>query len=330
MPDLQDPEHSINPVDVSVVIAAWNAETFLEASVDSALAQGGVDLEVIISDDASTDGTAELARRLGAADPRVRLVSAPVNAGPSAARNRAIAAARGEWIAVLDADDRFAPGRLDRLLAFAGNRQADLAFDLIREVDAKGNPIADSKVPEITAPECWDIVRWARDNHPRGHGMNGCMGTGYLKPLIRRAALNCHGLTYRESLRNSEDYALVAELLAAGGAVWVLPDPGYLYTRREGSISHRIGPAHVEALLAFEQDFRGRSGPFEGAADQVLAERMAALEDLAALTRFIDALKARALFRATGAMMWRPRAIGALIGWLGEVLGKRLRMVSTR
>jgi len=328
MADIQnpesDPELGIDPVDVSVVIAAWNAETFLTSSVESALAQQGVSLEVVVSDDASTDGTVDLARRLGAANPRVRLVTAPTNGGPSAARNRAIAAARGTWIAVLDADDRFAPGRLARLQNFAEAHRADLVFDLIREVDPAGNAIADSQAPVVTMPERWDLARWVRDNHPRGHGMNGRMGTGYLKPLIRRETLVRHGLSYRESLRNSEDYALVAELMAAGGEVWILPEPGYLYTRREGSISHRIGPTHVAALLDFERHFVAEAGPFGDETEALLADRLMALEDLATLTDFIAALKGRAPLRALGVIAKRLRATGAVLGWIREVLGKRL------
>ena len=202
----------LDRVDVSVVVAAWNAETFLQGSIDSALAQDGVTIEVIVANDASTDGTEALVRSLAERDPRIRLVSNTVNQGPAAARNTAIAAATGAWIAVLDADDRLLPGRLARLLSFARARDADVVFDLIGEVDEEGREIPDPRPLPFDREERWDLPRWILDNQP-GQRM---LLTGYLKPLIRRAALTQHGVSYREELRNSEDYALIAELLAQG------------------------------------------------------------------------------------------------------------------
>lgn len=306
--------------DVTVVIAAWNAETFIGAALASALAQEGIDLEVIVADDASSDGTAAMVRRLAESDDRIRLVANPVNKGPSAARNRAIAAARGTWIAVLDADDRFAPNRLARLVTFAEAQGADLAFDLVREIDEEGQALPSPSAPVVTSPERWDLARWITDNLP---GQGG-LGTGYLKPLIRRAALDTYGLHYREDLRNSEDYALVAELLAQGGSVWVLPEAGYLYTRRAGSISHRIGPQHLEPLLEFDTEFAGTLISQNRKVRALQDRRIIALRDTLALTRIIDGLKTGRLIRVVHVLTERPRTIRILMRWIGEVLAKRM------
>ena len=307
-------------VDVSVLIAAWNAEAFLGTAIESALTQEGVSVEVIVADDASTDGTAALVQRLAKNDPRIRLVSNPVNQGPSAARNKAIAAAKGDWIAVLDADDRFLSGRLSRLVAFAQTHEADLAFDLLCEVDLDGQPMPNSKALRFAGSECWDLHRWVTDNQPGRSGM----GTGYLKPLIRRAALERFGLSYREDLRNSEDYVLVAELLAAGGSVWVQAEVGYLYTRRTGSISHRIGPEHLERLLGFERMFIETATGISHQTHAALEERIAALENTVALSHIISQLKARSPRRALGVLLSRPQAIGQLCQWISESIAKRL------
>lgn len=310
-----------NAPEITVVMAAWNAAPFLARSVASALSQSGVRLEVIVADDASDDGTAALAEGIAAADGRVRVLRAVENGGPSAARNRAIAAAGGAWIAVLDADDRFVPGRLARLLAFAREREADLAFDLFREVDADGQAVARTDALRLAAPERWDLARWAEENS----GKRGTQSAGYLKPLFRRAFLERHGLAYREALRNSEDYILVAECLAAGAAVWVSADIGYLYTRRAGSLSHRIGPAHVERLLAAERDvFAARRGGFDPRTRRALRRRRDALEDALALERIVAALKARSALKALRTLAARPQAVRVLWRWLGEVAAKRL------
>jgi glycosyltransferase involved in cell wall biosynthesis len=99
---------------VSVVIPCFNYGRFLPEAVDSVLSQGVTDLEVIIVDDGSTDETPEVVARL--TDPRIRAYRFQ-NGGNSAARNHGIELARGEFLAFLDADDRWLPGKLERQLA---------------------------------------------------------------------------------------------------------------------------------------------------------------------------------------------------------------------
>src|SRR4051794_31394978 len=101
---------------ISVIIAAYNAQAYLQQSVRSVLDPSYTDLEVIVVDDGSSDGTAAVCRSLAADDRRVKLISQP-NAGISAARNRGLAAAAGEWISVIDADDLWRPGKLARQLS---------------------------------------------------------------------------------------------------------------------------------------------------------------------------------------------------------------------
>lgn len=97
------------PPRVTVVIAAWNAETTILRAIDSALAQT-VPVEVVVVDDRSTDDTRALAEGRASCDPRLTVLSQAENGGPSAARNRAIAESHAPWIAVLDSDDWMEPG----------------------------------------------------------------------------------------------------------------------------------------------------------------------------------------------------------------------------
>lgn len=93
------------PIVISVVIPACNAEKYIARAVESVLRQTRPADEIIIVDDGSTDNTADVVRGFG---DRVRLIQQP-NAGVSAARNAGIRAARGNWIALLDADDEWLP-----------------------------------------------------------------------------------------------------------------------------------------------------------------------------------------------------------------------------
>jgi glycosyltransferase involved in cell wall biosynthesis len=96
---------------ISVIVPAYNAERFIERTLDSALGQSYRDLEIVVVDDGSTDRTADIVAAVAARDPRVKLIRA-ANRGPGAARNRAIAESRGELIAPLDNDDLWRPDKL--------------------------------------------------------------------------------------------------------------------------------------------------------------------------------------------------------------------------
>jgi len=98
---------------VSCVVPVFNGEAYLREAIDSVLAQTWGTVEVVVVDDGSTDGTAAVARSYGHP---VRYLHQE-NAGPAAARNRGIQAARGALVAFLDADDLWAPERLARQAA---------------------------------------------------------------------------------------------------------------------------------------------------------------------------------------------------------------------
>lgn len=96
-------------ISISVVVPAWNAALHIGDAIDSVLSQSVTPDEIIVVNDGSTDHTCECVRKFGS---RITLIEQS-NAGAAAARNRGIAEARGEAIALLDADDLMAPRRLE-------------------------------------------------------------------------------------------------------------------------------------------------------------------------------------------------------------------------
>ena len=102
-------------LDVSVIIPAYNSGGLIRASIDSAQSQRGVTFEVIVVDDGSTDDTLSILQSYGDA---VRCIRQR-NQGAYVARNNAAAAARGEWLAFLDADDLWEPDKLVKQLQLA-------------------------------------------------------------------------------------------------------------------------------------------------------------------------------------------------------------------
>jgi glycosyltransferase involved in cell wall biosynthesis len=100
---------------VSVVIPAYNRAATIAAAIESVLRQTWGDFELIVVDDASTDGTRAAAAEVQ--DPRVRLIANPRNMGAAAARNAGVAEARGTWVAFQDSDDEWLPGKLEKQMA---------------------------------------------------------------------------------------------------------------------------------------------------------------------------------------------------------------------
>lgn len=107
------------PARVSVIIPCFNYGRFLPSSVESALSQVDVDVDVVIVDDASTDGSLDVARRLAAQRPTVRVVAHETNQGPVVTFNDGLEFASGEFLVRLDADDMLTPGALQRATALA-------------------------------------------------------------------------------------------------------------------------------------------------------------------------------------------------------------------
>ena len=97
---------------VSVVVPCYNAAAFLTRAVNSIRNQTFRNWEMILVDDGSTDATPKVAQQLAQEDPRIRLLKHPTNRGVSAARNTGIAAARSEYVTLLDADDEYLPDYL--------------------------------------------------------------------------------------------------------------------------------------------------------------------------------------------------------------------------
>ena len=112
------------PPDVSVIVPAYNAAASIRGAVGSVLSETSVALECIVVDDGSTDGTAGIVETIASDDPRVVLLRQPANEGVSAARNLALDAARGTWLAFVDADDRLLPGGLAAMVRAASAEDA--------------------------------------------------------------------------------------------------------------------------------------------------------------------------------------------------------------
>lgn len=251
-------------IDVSYVIPAYNAAEHVGDAVCSALAQTNVHVEVIVVDDASSDDTSKVVGRLigeRAGHEPVKLIRLPENGGPSRARNAGIAAARGRWIGILDADDALERDRTRHLLSLAEASGAEIVADNFSRVDGDGRalstafPVGREPFSFIIAPS--DYID---GNVPMGNGF----ASGYLKPMFRADLLSGEAgaetsIRYDENVRVGEDFLFCLEAMLAGGLYVVSSRPGYRYSVRDGSLSHRIGPDKIDELEGGTNRLRMRS-----------------------------------------------------------------------
>jgi teichuronic acid biosynthesis glycosyltransferase TuaG len=126
---------------VSIVTPAFNAERYLPQTIESVLAQSYRNWELLVADDCSTDATRRVAQEYAARDPRVRPIALERNSGPAMARQAAVEAARGSFVAFLDSDDLWLPGKLERQLEFMHARQAGLSFTAFRRISRDGGEV---------------------------------------------------------------------------------------------------------------------------------------------------------------------------------------------
>jgi glycosyltransferase involved in cell wall biosynthesis len=187
---------------VSVVIPTYQHGRYLGRAVASVRAQGRDDLEIVVVDDGSTDETPRVLAELAGPDLRAIRVS---HAGRTAARNRGIRESRGEWVAFLDADDRWLPGKLDaqmRALARAGDAAA-FTYGGSAMVDDDG----EVRSLRPATPACTPATLVWGNQVPTS------------SVVARRSALTAVGL-FDESLPSlSEDWDLWLRLATAGEAV---------------------------------------------------------------------------------------------------------------
>jgi glycosyltransferase involved in cell wall biosynthesis len=270
---------------VSVIMANLNGAAHIAEAVRSVLRQTERSLELIVSDDGSSDNSLQVAANAAQGDPRlVLLKSEPARTGPAAARNRALAIARGRWIALVDNDDFIHPERLERLIGAAEQDGADIAADdlLVFYEDGARAPHAHLRGALARASHWITAAAYERSNRL----LSGRRALGYLKPVLRRSLAPA----YNESLRIGEDSDLILRLLVNGARMRVYPEIGYFYRKHTRSISHRLDAASIAAMNAAYARIDARG---DRALEREIRYGAAARADAFAFTELVRALKAR-------------------------------------
>ncbi|GHU02627.1 hypothetical protein FACS1894147_04910 [Spirochaetia bacterium] len=126
---------------ISIITPNYNSEAFIEATIESVLAQTYQNWEMLIVDDCSTDGSYDIALRYAENDKRISVHRMEENTGAALARDKGIELAAGEYIAFLDSDDMWLPEKLEKQLAFMQKNNCDFSFTEYEHIDEKGSSI---------------------------------------------------------------------------------------------------------------------------------------------------------------------------------------------
>ena len=215
-----------NTPKISVIIATHNRAALLPYAVESILQQSLKDIEIIIVDDASNDGTSEVIDQMKLADPRIRSLHLSTNHGPGAARNRGIALAEGEYIAIMDDDDISLPQRLEiesRLLD--QNPEAGLVFSAVVWVDEDLQPFQEfpgvvlrGEFP-LDSKDVFRLLYLESNKIPN--------------PTIMARQTVLKHFEYPEDIWIGEDWLLFLKFAGKGFRMLAVPDPLVLMRRAD-------------------------------------------------------------------------------------------------
>jgi glycosyltransferase involved in cell wall biosynthesis len=234
---------------VTVVTPAYNTAPFLADTLESALHQSFPDFEILVVDDASTDGTLDIARAFAERDCRVRVATRP-NGGAGAARNMALGQGRGQYFALLDSDDQWAPTFLaEQLELFARFPDADVvtvnAIN-IGGTDKDGSPLWPTE-PEVAWLALVDLIE--RED-------SVCIMSVFRRRVyetIGGFAERSRGVDDTLSFRGNEDYHFWLRAARHGFRFLANHTPSCYYRRRPDSLSADEGEM-LKGIVAVLQE----------------------------------------------------------------------------
>lgn len=226
--------------EISVIIPAYNAATYLKDCLESIARQSFRDFEVITVDDGSTDSTGAIAREFSRSDGRFKVITS-ANGGVSRARNTGMEAATGEFITFADADDLMHPRALESMLALLKEERADVCVASFKSVDADFI-LSDTEAPQGNGGrmEVYDYPGAMRAALYQKRLMNSPWGM-----MIRRSTVGPE--RFREGVRY-EDLDAFYRFFEGAGRIVYTPDILYYYRDNPGSFLHRWSDARLDVL----------------------------------------------------------------------------------
>lgn len=229
----------------SVVVPVYNVKDYVEKCAASVLGQTERDLELLLIDDGSADGSGPLCDQIAALDPRARVIHQE-NQGLGGARNTGIAAARGDWIMFSDSDDWLEPETLEKALAAGEGTGAGLVCFAFRSVDEAGRELA---VFREDLPE--NVLLDPRERRDLLLMAPSACNKLYKTELFRRAGVSYPPRVWYEDIRTT------TKLLPRCGGAAYTGFVGYNYLQRQGSIMNNANLGRSREIIDAFEDILG-------------------------------------------------------------------------
>jgi succinoglycan biosynthesis protein ExoO len=317
--------------EVSIITATLNGASTIGKAIESAQDQTLRDIEIIVVDDGSTDGTLDLVTTMAAKDTRIKCVRLPQNLGAGGARNAALFHATGEWVAILDADDWYEPNRLEVLLKVARDTKADLVVDNLKIYDHalqrvifQTNYGRKNQLTSLTAKTFLDgdnpLLRY---------------GTGGAKPFIRRKFITDHNIVYDQTHRVGQDFLFVGEILLQGARAFIVPGAYYIYVYQISPTTRKISPhSHSRppdtdvltlVLRGNNELLQNYGSTMDPETRRSLLYRRWIFERAVMYKDMRDALRRRQLFKATRLVIAQPVVLVLIANIVVGVLSANAR-----
>lgn len=233
---------------LSCIIPIYNASRHLKTCLDHILAAGLEQIEIILIDDGSTDGSGDIARTYMEKHPFIR-VERQKNAGPSAARNRGLSLSRGEYIAFFDADDYIDPDAFRKMMTLVRQYpEAELWVSDFRRVSDNGCVL--DQVYQIDEAE--GPIR-GREYLRQFLNKRGCVWNVW-RYVFKREFLICNGLRFAEGADCAEDLEFIVRALTKAENPAFFHEPYYFYRVNYGeTLTRRYDVRRVQHLTAMLQ-----------------------------------------------------------------------------
>ena len=230
----------IEPV-VSIIVPVYNAAAHLERCVESLVQQNLENLEILMVDDGSNDGSAEICDYYSQRDSRVRAIHGP-NFGPSHARNIGVRGSRGEFIQFVDADDFVDTGMSALLLGAQRSQNADLVIAGFEVIDDTTGSRAGYHLDEMRVLDRAQFLNCFHELR-NAHLINSCWNK-----LYRASLIYSKGIEFCEELDFAEDALFNFSYMARSRSTIVLTETPYRYIRyaTDDSLSRRYRPNMYE------------------------------------------------------------------------------------
>ena len=248
---------------ISVIMPMYNVERYVRTAIGSVLEQTFKDFELILIDDASTDGTLELAKSFD--DRRLKIIELQKNvggkSGPGAVRNIGLARACGKYIYFMDSDDAILPNGLELLFDAAEKNAVDAVISTsgFWAADPAFENLEGLKLIPIGNREAGFVERDLKRRIMRGYCNKGLPVAGY-HYFYRRKFLVDNGIKYGDMIFH-EDGAFMIEVHCSTNNMFKMSEPYYVFRKQEGSLTRPKAATfehfakHVRSFLAVEESF---------------------------------------------------------------------------